>query len=117
MIEPVASLVGVPSHRIFANTLQFNTDGSYKSFDESEPTSRDGGKAAVIQLLKDRHGFDPIIMVGDGATDMQARPPANVFIGYGGVVERPAVRNGADWYIKDFQVFNVLDFRSSNKLL
>lgn len=104
MIEPVALKLGIPSHRIFANTLEFNADESYKSFDATEPTSRDGGKAAVVQRLKDFHGYDPIIMIGDGATDMQARPPANVFIGYGGVVEREAVKNGADWYVKDFKV-------------
>ena len=47
-------------------------------------------------------------MVGDGATDVEARDDgsgdggADVFVGYGGVVERPAVRAGADWYVYDF---------------
>lgn len=41
-------------------------------------------------------------MVGDGATDMQARPPADLFIGYGGIVVRDAVKKGADWFITDF---------------
>jgi phosphoserine phosphatase len=41
-------------------------------------------------------------MFGDGATDMQARPPAEAFIGYGGVVVRDAVKIGADWFIMDF---------------
>lgn len=43
-------------------------------------------------------------MVGDGVTDMQARPPADAFIGYGGVVKREKVQTGADWFITDFQV-------------
>ena len=43
-------------------------------------------------------------MIGDGATDLQARPPADVFIGYGGVSERQNVKEGADWYVKDFQL-------------
>ena len=40
-------------------------------------------------------------MVGDGATDLEARQPggADIFIGYGGVVERPSVASKADWYI------------------
>jgi phosphoserine phosphatase len=42
-------------------------------------------------------------MVGDGATDMQAKPPAEAFIGYGGVAVRTAVQAGADWYIYDLQ--------------
>ena len=31
--------------------------------------------------LKKAHGYDPIFMIGDGATDMEARPPADAFIG------------------------------------
>jgi len=41
-------------------------------------------------------------MVGDGATDMQARPPADAFIGYGGIVVREPVRRGADWFVTHF---------------
>jgi phosphoserine phosphatase len=43
-------------------------------------------------------------MVGDGATDMQAKPPADLFIGYGGVVVREAVRDGADLFVTDLKV-------------
>jgi phosphoserine phosphatase len=43
-------------------------------------------------------------MIGDGATDMQAKPPADAFIGFGGVVEREKVKLNADWYIYDFEV-------------
>ncbi len=42
-------------------------------------------------------------MIGDGVTDMQARPPAALFIGFGGVVDRPTVRAGADWYVTHFE--------------
>ena len=41
-------------------------------------------------------------MVGDGATDLQARPPADVMLGFGGIAVRPAVRDGADWFVYDF---------------
>jgi phosphoserine phosphatase len=33
---------------------------------------------------------------------MQARPPADAFIGYGGIVIRKAVQEGADWFVTDF---------------
>jgi phosphoserine phosphatase len=33
---------------------------------------------------------------------MQARPPADAFIGYGGIVVRKAVQEGADWFVTDF---------------
>ena len=65
---------------------------------------RDGGKPAVISKLKNDYGYNPIIMIGDGATDMQAKPPADAFIGFGGVVEREKVKLNADWYIYDFKV-------------
>lgn len=103
MIEPIAALLGIPKDRIFANTIVFKTDGSYFGFDRSEPTSRDGGKPAVFESLRKRFGYATMVMVGDGATDMQARPPADAFIGYGGVVVRKRVAEGADWFVTDFQ--------------
>lgn len=84
--------------------MLFNPDGSFKGFDANEPTSRDGGKAAVVKLLKESHGYSNVVMIGDGVTDMQARPPADLFIGFGGVVVREKVQSGADWFVKDFQV-------------
>ncbi|CAN0573373.1 unnamed protein product, partial [Ectocarpus sp. 12 AP-2014] len=86
-------------------------------FDADEPTSRDGGKAKVVDLLSKEFGYKCIVMVGDGATDMQAslpryivfdlnstqaKPPAEAFIGYGGVTVRKSVRKGADWFVTDF---------------
>lgn len=103
MIEPIAEAVNVPSHRIFANKILFDGEGNYSNYDEEQPTSRDGGKAKVVQQLKDELGLTSVVMVGDGATDMQAKPPADAFIGYGGVVERDVVKEGADWFITDFQ--------------
>jgi len=104
MINPVAAELNIPTHRIFANNLIFNDDaaGSFKGFDDKEPTCRDGGKPAVIKLLKAAHGYSPIVMIGDGATDMQAKPPADAFIGFGGVVVREAVKKGADLFLQDF---------------
>lgn len=105
MILPIAESLRIPSHRVFANTLVFNeTDGSYDSFDAEAPTSRDGGKKTVVQHLIDLHGYNGVVMIGDGATDMQARPPASAFIGYGGIVVREKVKEGADWFITDFKV-------------
>lgn len=36
-----------------------------------------------IQILF-RYGYKNLVMVGDGATDMEACPPADAFIGFGG---------------------------------
>lgn len=100
MIYPIADLLGVERANVFANDLLFDSNGAYAGFDVNEPTSRAGGKAKVVQMLKEKH--EVIVMIGDGATDMEARPPADAFIGYGGVAVREAVEKGADWFVKDF---------------
>lgn len=48
------------------------------------------------------HGHDIIAMVGDGVTDLQARPPADLFVGFGGIVTRAVVKQHADWFVTDF---------------
>ncbi|CAH2215781.1 jg19116, partial [Pararge aegeria aegeria] len=42
--------------------------GEYAGFDENEPTSRSGGKGLVIRRLKELHGYQRLVMIGDGAT-------------------------------------------------
>ena len=56
-------------------------------------------------LHQEQCGYAPLVMVGDGATDAEARRPgaADVFIGYGGAVRRPAVAAAADWYVLSIQ--------------
>ncbi len=52
--------------------------------------------------IKQVHGHEVIAMVGDGVTDLQARPPADLFVGFGGVVTRDVIKENADWFVKDF---------------
>ena len=77
--------------------------GGFVRHDDREPTSRSGGKPAVVAELKRApHAHACVVMVGDGGTDLEAKPPADAFIGFGGVAERGAVRVGADWFVRDF---------------
>ena len=105
MIDPIALSLNVPLSNVVANTLLFNedTDGTYAGFDLNEPTSRDGGKPRAVAAIKAAGNYKTVIMVGDGATDAQAKPPANAFVGFGGVVTRDAVRAKADWFVYDFK--------------
>ena len=50
--------------------------GEYAGFDESQPTAESGGKGKVISMLKEQYGFKTVVMIGDGATDLEASPPA-----------------------------------------
>lgn len=103
MINPIADQLDIPHANIYANNLLFDEKtGEYTGFDGEEPTSRSGGKPKVVAALMKEHGFKSLVMIGDGATDMEARPPAAAFIGFGGVVVRPTVKAGADWFIVDF---------------
>uniref|UniRef100_A0A0D9XUC3 phosphoserine phosphatase n=1 Tax=Leersia perrieri TaxID=77586 RepID=A0A0D9XUC3_9ORYZ len=105
MIKPVASELGIPPENIIANQLLFGTSGEYAGFDPTEPTSRSGGKALAVQQIRQNHGYKTLVMIGDGATDLEARQPggADLFICYAGVQMREAVAMKADWVVIDFQ--------------
>ncbi|QCE04394.1 phosphoserine phosphatase, chloroplastic [Vigna unguiculata] len=104
MIIPVASILGIPEQNIFANNLLFKSSGEFLGFDEKEPTSRSGGKAVAVQQIKKTRGFKTLTMVGDGATDLEARQPggADMFICYAGVQLRESVAVKADWLVFNF---------------
>ena len=101
MIEPVADRLGISRERIWANSLEFDAARGFVRHDDREPTSRSGGKPAVVAELQ-RAPHAHVVMVGDGGTDLEAKPSADAFIGFGGVAERGAVRDGADWFVRDF---------------
>ena len=107
MIVPVAAALDVPPENIFANDILFKEDGTYDTFDPEAFTSAAGGKARAVKHIKAADGHATMGMVGDGATDLEARVPggADVFVGYGGVQVREAVEKGADWFVTDFDAF------------
>lgn len=104
MINPVASILGIPPENIFANQLLFGSSGEFVGFDVNEPTSRSGGKATAVQKIRKVHGYKALVMIGDGATDLEARKPggADLFICYAGVQLREAVAVKADWLVFSF---------------
>ncbi|KAE8672336.1 Phosphoserine phosphatase [Hibiscus syriacus] len=65
----------------------------FLGFDANEPTSRSGGKATAVQQIRKVKGFKALVMIGDGATDLEARKPggADLFICYAGVQLREPV--------------------------
>ncbi|XP_066340279.1 phosphoserine phosphatase, chloroplastic-like isoform X1 [Miscanthus floridulus] len=105
MIKPVAFELGIPPENIIANQLLFGTSGEYAGFDPAEPTSRSGGKAKAVQQIKKDRGYKIVVMIGDGATDLEARQPggADLFICYAGVQMREPVAAEADWVVFYFQ--------------
>jgi len=103
IIEPLGRDLGIPTANVYANKIKFYFDGEYAGFDEHQLTSRSGGKGAAVRDLKEKFGFDTVVMIGDGITDWEAAPPADLFIGFGGNAYRPEVKNKSKWYITDFR--------------
>lgn len=110
MIHPIAEYLDIPvPTNVWANNLLYNEDGSMneqKPFDdENEFTWRAGGKALAVAHVKKTGNFKTVVMVGDGATDVEARAEggADIVIGYGGTVRRASVEKSADLFVMDFE--------------
>ena len=56
-----------------------------------------GGKAIVCERILQQHRHKRLIVIGDGATDIEAAPPAHAAIGFGGNVVRQTVCLFADF--------------------
>ncbi|CAG9857332.1 unnamed protein product [Phyllotreta striolata] len=109
IIAPIAHQLNIPLENVFANRMKFYYSGEFAGFDENEPTSENGGKAVVIKQLKEKFGYKKVVLVGDGVTDLEACPPADAFIGYGGNVIRPKVKANSKWFLTDFnEIIEVL---------
>jgi phosphoserine phosphatase len=103
IIEPAANILNIPMENVFANSIKFYFDGSYAGFDKSRPTSNQDGKSRVISMLKQTKGYKNVVMIGDGVTDLEACPPADAFIGFGGNQIRETVRDNSDWFVHSFK--------------
>lgn len=75
----------------------FDENGDYMGLDPSDPLTTDGGKAEIIKKLKNKNN-NKIIFVGDSAGDMEAGKYADLFIGYGGIIEREKVILGSSYF-------------------
>ena len=60
--------------------------------------------STVVDHIKSITGATLLVMVGDGATDLEARQEggADIFVGFGGIVRRESVLKQADWAVDDF---------------
>lgn len=81
-------------------------DEEYAGFEEGALT-RSHGKAEIIAtLIAEANGST--LLVGDGASDMEAARSVDLFVGFGGVVHRPAVAAAAPIYITSSSLAPVL---------
>lgn len=90
-VAGLARHLGLKDDSIAAVPIDFDDDGAYAGYDAAAPPARAGGKAEVVRRWKRDGLAEPIMFVGDGATDLEARDEVDLFVAYAGVVERPAV--------------------------
>jgi phosphoserine phosphatase len=110
-VERVARELGLSAGDVAAVGIDFEADGSYRGFESSSPLARSGGKEDVIRAWSLPRSA---LLVGDGATDLEARPAVDAFAAYMGVVWRPAVAEGADFLLRDGSLAPVLALAASD---
>lgn len=102
-----AEFLRVPQERVAAVEIHFDADGSYSGFDQTSLLARAGGKRRWIE--EHHAGLPrPILLVGDGATDLEARPAVDCFAAFTGVVTRPEVVQAADVVLAGLSLEDVL---------
>jgi phosphoserine phosphatase len=88
-VQYVARALGIPLANVHAVPLLFDSRGAYVDFDHASPLTRNRGKVEIVQRLPADHR--PVAFVGDGVTDLETQGHVDLFVGFGGVVARPAV--------------------------
>lgn len=96
----LARVLGLGPDDVAAVDLRFAADGAYAGYDADSPLARSDGKAEVIRRWLPELPR-PVLMVGDGMTDLEARPPADAFAAFTGVAARAPVVAGADFVAPD----------------
>jgi phosphoserine phosphatase len=79
--------------------LYFDALGNYAGYGEDYPTTRNLGKNEIIQQWKRAMLPEKVIMIGDGTSDLETQPDVDLMIGFGGVVSRDKVKQGAGTWI------------------
>ena len=105
-IVPLAVVLGIQREHVYAVDVFFDASGDYSDFDRQSPLTRADGKAQVCRAIAKRHG--PVALIGDGVTDLAARAGGAYIVGFGGVVPRQVVREGADVFVADNDLTAVL---------
>lgn len=110
--------LGLADDVVAAVGVQFDGSGAYAGFDATSPAARSGGKAEIIRCWKASVGglAAPIMFVGDGATDLEARSEVDLFVAYAGVVARPEVIDAAPVVIRSRSLAPVLPLALGTRL-
>lgn len=106
-VEALAAELGLPSRAVAAVDISFDAKGEYDDFDAASPLAWAYGKRDLLRVWR-RDVSGAFMMVGDGATDLEAADAADVFVAYAGVIERPAVTAEADVVVRSASLAPIL---------
>ena len=84
---------------VHAVDVRFDALGAYTGFDGSSPLATSTGKHTLLASLPLAR---PLLMVGDGATDLATRGAVDAFAAFTGFVSRDSVVRQADVVIPSF---------------
>ncbi|MEK0444737.1 MAG: hypothetical protein RLZZ399_58 [Verrucomicrobiota bacterium] len=96
-IMPLANYLGIG--HVEAVTLRFDERGVYTGFEPGSPTAQTKGKNAVARRLRAEWSAERVVMVGDGASDLEVKGDADLVVGFGGFAVREKVKAEADAFI------------------
>ena len=97
----VGEALGIPADRVYAVGVSVDAEGNYAGFEADSLLARAGGKRVLVEGLD---GLPrPTLLVGDGATDLEARPAVDAFACFTGVARRATIAAAADYVITDLR--------------
>lgn len=106
-VRVLGQALGLRDDDVAAVDVRFTERGGYAGFDAASPLARTGGKAELLRSWLPRLPR-PVMLVGDGATDLEAAPVVDLFVAFAGVVDRPAVTAEAPVVIRSRSLAPVL---------
>ncbi|MDM8527502.1 HAD-IB family phosphatase [Anaerolineales bacterium HSG24] len=129
-VRPFGIWLGIPPENIRAVSLQYDhLSGDWWDYQQDQwglrpdveylnpeltPLTQTHGKSEVVgSLLKGRQGRS--VLIGDGVSDLAARPTVNLMIGFGGVIARPRVSAESNIFIKTKSLAPILPLVTSSQ--
>lgn len=108
-ISQLATHLGLAARAVHAVGIDFDEAGRYAGFDRRSFLTQPGGKELVVRSImsrsKGRSAF-----IGDGVSDLETKPVVDLFVGFGGVHTRDAVKQNADVWIGEPTLSAVLPY-------
>ncbi len=107
-VMAVARYLHISENNVHAVDVCFNADGSYADYEQASPLAKSGGKKTVCRNIIGEHAT--AVLIGDGITDLEAAQDRVCFIGFGGIVQRPAVQKTAETYLTERSLEPLLQY-------